>query len=281
MALQVLSPVKAFPVTTGAPHVRSLWNGNLVTLAVIIALLPPFGEVLYRAGLALLPGLAVALAVALAFEALFARIRRRPFTAGGVVTAIAVMVMVPVGAPLWQVALGLAFGVVIGEQIFGGRGRNFVNPAAVALAFLMFSFPDNGYTKAAQLGWMSCLPGALVLIATGLASWRVIVAVLIGVLGAAYAVGGTFVPVDLLAGGFVFGLVFLACDPVTSAATNLGRWVYGLMIGVLVMVTGAGGPGAGDSVIFAILLSQIFAPLIDQGVIALNVYRRRRRYDTA
>ena len=281
MARRVLSPEKAFPVTPGAPHVRGLWNANRVTLAFIIALLPPLGEALYQAGPGLLPGLAAALLAAVGFEALFAHWRRRAFTAGGVVTAVAVVVMLPPAAPLWQIALAVSFGVVIGEQIFGGQGRNFLNPAVLALAFLMFSFPDGGYASGGAVGWVSCLPGAVLLMVAGLVSWRIIIAALVGVLGAAYVAGGGLNPGDLLAGGFIFGLVFLACDPVTSAATNPGRWLYGLAIGVVMTVAGSGGPAAADSVVFAILVGGIFAPLIDQGVIALNAYLRRQRYSQA
>jgi Na+-transporting NADH:ubiquinone oxidoreductase subunit B len=261
--------------------VRGLWNANRVTLAFIIGLLSPLGQALYAAGPALLPGLAAALAAALGFEAIFARWRGRPFTAGGVVTAITVVVMLPPAVSPWQIALGVAFGVVLGEQIFGGRGRNFLNPAVVALAFLIFSFPDGGFAKGGLVGWASCVPGAILLMVAGLVSWRIIAAALVGLIGATYAAGGGFVPGDLLAGGFVFGLIFLACDPVTSAATNTGRWLYGLIIGVLVTVAGSGGPAAVDSVIFAILVGGIFAPLIDQGVIGLNAFLRRRRYGQA
>ncbi len=281
MARGVLSPDRAFPVTSVAPHVRGLWNANRVTLAFIIALLPPLGEALYRAGPGVLAGLAAALLAAIGFEAVFAHWRHRAFTAGGVVTAIAVTVMVPPAAPAWQIALAVSFGVVIGEQIFGGQGRNFLNPAILALAFLMFSFPDGGYPSGGAVGWVSCLPGAALLMVAGLVSWRIVMAVLAGVLAASYLAGGGLDPGDLLAGGFIFATVFLACDPVTSAATNPGRWLYGLAIGVLVTVTGSGGPAATDSVVFAILVGGIFAPLIDQGVIALNAYLRRRRHGQA
>ena len=281
MARRVLSPDRAFPVTPVAPHVRGLWNGNRITLAFIIALLPPLGEALYHAGPGLLAGLAAALLAAVGFEAVFAHWRRRAFTAGGVVTALAVTMMLPPTAPLWQIALAVSFGVVIGEQIFGGQGRNFLNPAVLALAFLMFSFPDGGYASGGPVGWVSCLPGAVLLMVAGLVSWRIVIAALAGVMAASYMAGGGLNPGDLLAGGFIFGLVFLAGDPVTSAATNPGRWAYGLAIGVLVVLTGSGGPVAADSVVFAILVGGIFAPLIDQGVIALNACLRRRRYGQA
>jgi Na+-transporting NADH:ubiquinone oxidoreductase subunit B len=117
--------------------------------------------------------------------------------------------------------------------------------------------------------------------AAGIINWRIVAAALAGVLGVASAVGGV-PPFDLLLGGpFVFGLVFLAGDPVSAPATNLGRWVYGLAIGTLVALGGASGGLSLRDVVFACLIGSIFAPLIDQLAIWVNVRRRRRRYDEA
>lgn len=281
MARAVLPPARAFPVTAGAPHVRGFWNGERIALAVIIALLPPLGQAAYTGGLPMLPGLAVAVATAVAWQTVFSRWRRQSLTLSGAVSALMVAIMLPPAAPLWQVALAVSFGVVVGEQIFGGYGRNFVNPATLALAFLMFSFPDAGYDKSGFAGWAACLPGGLVLVVTGIVNWRIVVAALIGALGVALATGGA-PPFDpLLAGSFVFGLVFLAGDPVSAPATNWGRWAYGLAIGGLVALGGAGGGSSARDVVFACLIGSIFAPLFDQLAIWINVQRRRRRYGKA
>jgi Na+-transporting NADH:ubiquinone oxidoreductase subunit B len=225
----------------------------------------------------MLPGLAVALATALAWQTIFARWRRQSLTLSGVVAALIVAAMLPPAASLWQVALAVSFGVVVGEQIFGGYGRNFVNPATLALAFLMFSFPDGGFAKGGFAGWAACLPGGLVLVATGIVNWRIVVAALGGALGMALAAGGEPLFAPLFAGSFVFGLIFLAGDPVSAPATNWGRWVYGLAIGGLVVLAGGAGGGSARGVVFACLIGSIFAPLIDQLAIWINVQRRRRR----
>jgi Na+-transporting NADH:ubiquinone oxidoreductase subunit B len=151
----------------------------------------------------------------------------------------------------------------------------------LALAFLMFSFPDSGYDKGGFEGWAASLPGGLLLVAAGIVNWRIVVAGLGGALGVALAVGGA-PPFDhLLAGTFVFGLTFLAGDPVSAPATNWGRWVYGLAIGGLVALGGAIGGNSARDVVFACLIGSIFAPLIDQLVIWINVRRRKRRYGEA
>jgi Na+-transporting NADH:ubiquinone oxidoreductase subunit B len=277
MARAALAPERAFPVTAGAPHVRGFWNGDRVALAVIIALLAPLGQAVYTTGPAMVPGLAVALATAVAWQAVFARWRRQSLTLSGAVAALIVAIMLPPGASLWQVALAVSFGVVVGEQIFGGYGRNFVNPATLALAFLMFSFPDGGFDKGGFAGWIAVLPGGLMLVATGIVNWRIVAAALGGALGVALATGGPPLFDPLLAGTFVFGLVFLAGDPVSAPATDWGRWVYGFVIGGLVVLGGAPGGGTARGVVFACLIGSIFAPLIDQLAIWINVQRRRRR----
>lgn len=278
MARNVLPPERAFPVTTGAPHVRGFWNCDRITLAVILALLPPLGVAVHGAGPSLLIGLAAALAAAFAWQAAFSRWRRQPFTASGAVTALIVVILLPPASPLWQLVLGVSFGVVVGEQIFGGYGRNFVNPATLALAFLIFSFPDSGFEKGGVEGWAACLPGGLALMVAGIVNWRVVIAAVIGALGVALASDGT-APFDhLFAGTFIFGLVFLAGDPVSAPATNLGRWAYGLAVGALVALGGATGGSSVRDVVFACLIGSIFAPLIDQLAIWINDQRRRRRY---
>ena len=278
MARNVLPPERAFPVTTGAPHVRGFWNRNRITLAVIAALLPPLGLAVHGAGPSFLIGLAAALATAIVWQVVFARWHRQSLTGSGAVAAIIVVILLPPAPPLWQLILGVSFGIVVGEQIFGGYGRNFVNPATLALAFLIFSFPDSGFEKGGFEGWAACLPGGLALMVAGIVNWRIVIAALIGALGVALASGGA-APFDhLLAGTFIFGLIFLAGDPVSAPATSWGRWAYGLAIGALVALGGAAGGSSARAVVFACLIGSIFAPLIDQLAIWINDLRRRRRY---
>ncbi len=277
MARNVLPPERAFPVTAGAPHVRGFWNCDRIFIAVILALLPPLGMAIHDVGPAFLTGMAAAVVAAIAWQAAFAYWRHQSLTGSGVVAAMVVVILLPPALPLWQLMVGVSFGIVVGEQIFGGYGRNFVSPATLTLAFLIFSFPDSGFDKGGMIGWAACVPGGVLLLAAGILNWRVVVAALVGSLALALASGGT--PVDQLFGGaFVFGLIFLAGDPVPAPATNLGRWLYGFAIGALSTVGGAGGGGTVRDVVFACLIGSIFAPLIDQFAIWVNVWKRRWRH---
>ncbi|MDH3719464.1 MAG: RnfABCDGE type electron transport complex subunit D [Planctomycetota bacterium] len=264
-------------MASAPPHLRGFWTTDRIILTVALALLPPLAQAIYTTGFALLPTLAVALAVAIGWQVLFSRCRGRAWTPSGIITAMAVVMMLPPAASLGHIALAVSFGVVVGEQVFGGYGWNFLNPASVALAFLMFSFPNGGYEQGGSAGWAVCVPGGLLLTMTGIISWRVIVAALGGAVGVSYGAGGSWPPLHLLENSLVFGLIFLACDPVSAPATTLGRWVYGLIIGGLVAWGVSGTEGAADDIVFACLIGGLFAPLIDQGVIWLNVARRRRR----
>ncbi|HSR56168.1 MAG TPA: RnfABCDGE type electron transport complex subunit D [Alphaproteobacteria bacterium] len=281
MARRPLSPEKAFPVTAGAPHLRGFWTLDRISAAVIIALIPPLAVAMAGRGLAFLALTGVALAAAIGWQAVFAASRRRRLTPSGVATALIVALFLPADAPLWQVGLAVSFGVVIGEHIFGGYGRNFVNPAALTLAFLMFSFPGGGFDKAMVEGWAAPLAGGVFLVAVGIVSWRVLIGGILGAIGAAVASGGG-APVGLiLAGNFLFGLIFLAGDPVAAPSTNGGRWLYGIIIGALAIIGAADGAVSARAIVFACLVGSIFAPLIDQGAIWIHVKMREMRNGAA
>lgn len=266
--------------TTG-PQIplRSLWSTNLITLTMFVALLPVLGLVLYRHGANWLSVLLVCVIVTLFWQALFARIRRQSLPIDGAVTALAFALVLPPSIAIWQVALSLSFGVIAGQEIFGGWGRNFLNPAVVALAFLIFSFPNTALDQWDGIFAIAALPGAILLIVTGLASWRIIIGAVAAMIVSGFIAGLADPLSGLLTGGFVFGLVFFVCDPVASASTNPGRWLYAVLFGALsVLLVGKATEITLDSVIFAALLSSILAPLIDQGMVWSNVYRRRHRH---
>lgn len=267
-------------IPSHAPHLVGPWDSHRFTAVQALALLMPVGAAIHQFGTALLPGMALGVALALAWQALFARLRKRAFSPDGALTAVAFALMASPSIPLWQLALALSFGIVMGEQIFGGRGRNFIHPAVVALAFLFFSFPGAVPVPAGTAVALASLLSALVLVGVGLVSWRVLVGIVIGFASMLLMRGSPAAWDQLLTGSLVFGVVFLACDPVAAASTNLGRWLYGLLTGALIVLLGhtGGSPGSAQAVVFAALVSSIFAPLIDQGVIALNIRRRRRRY---
>ncbi|MGD9857084.1 MAG: NADH:ubiquinone reductase (Na(+)-transporting) subunit B [Planctomycetaceae bacterium] len=281
-------------------------------------------------------------------EALFASVRKHEINEGFLVTGMLFPLTLPPTIPLWQVALGIMFGVVIGKEVFGGTGKNFLNPALTARAFLYFAYPGNmsgdsiwvavdGLTAATPLGAMAtapvtlaegaaavplavnmqavteglhiswsqaflgtipgsmgetstlcCLIGALILIGTGIGSWRIMAAVLAGGFVSSlffwslrnYSDNPMFhmTPLwHLVSGGFAFGLVFMATDPVSAAMTETGKWIYGLLIGVVTMMVRVINPGYAEGIMLAILLGNVFAPLIDYVVVQANIKRRLAR----
>ncbi len=286
-----------------------------------------------------IPIYVVCMAVGIGWEVLFAVVRKHEVNEGLFVTGLLFPLTLPATIPLWQVALGTTFGVVVGKEVFGGTGRNFLNPALTARAFLFFAYPAqisgdavwtavDGFTGATalslgatpegmqavtgQMSWwdafvgtipgsmgetstLACLIGAAILIATGIGSWRIMVSMLVGAmaLAGAMALGtGTSdagiadkfpmfaMPVHwhLVLGGFAFGLVFMATDPVSAAMTNVGQYIYGALIGVLVIVVRVFNPGFPEGTMLAILFGNTFAPLIDYYVVRTNIRRRALRH---
>lgn len=258
---------------------RSPWSTNLIAFAVFVVLLPLLAVAIYRDGAGWLNVFFVSVFITFIWQALFARIRHHPMPIDGIVTALSFSLVLSPSVPIWQVALSLSFGIVVGQEIFGGWGRNFLNPAVVALAFLMFSFPNTAFGELGGLTAIAVLPGGLLLGFTGLISWRVLLGAIAAMIASGYVTGIAEPLSGFLTGGFAFGLVFFACDPVSSASTNPGRWIYAFLFGILtVLLAGIDAGISIRSVVFAALLSSILAPLIDQGVIWTNVYRRRRRH---
>jgi Na+-transporting NADH:ubiquinone oxidoreductase subunit B len=264
------------------------------------------------------------------WEVVFAATRNHEVNEGFLVTSMLFALTLPPGVPLWQVALGISFGVVVGKEIFGGTGKNFLNPALVGRAFLFFAYPGemsgdvwvavDGYTgatalalassggieavQAAGISWgdafigtikgsigetsaLACLAGALFLVYTGVASWRIMVSVLVGMV-ATTLVFNAIGPADnpfysvpwywhAVLGGYAFGLVFMATDPVSAAMTDKGRWIYGLLIGFMVSLVRVVNPAYPEGMMLAILFGNALAPLIDYGVVQSNIRRRARR----
>jgi Na+-transporting NADH:ubiquinone oxidoreductase subunit B len=279
-----------------------------------------------------LPLYLVALIVGGLWEMLFATLRHKEINEGLLVTSMLFALTLPPNMPLWMVALGISFGVVIGKEIFGGTGKNFLNPALTGRAFLFFAYPAeisgdrvwvavDGYSGATPLSlipiggmdamvkegytwWnafiglmpgslgetstLACLIGAAFLIYTGVGSWRIMLGVFLGMVGSTLlfnAVGSDTNPMmampwywHLVLGGFAFGTVFMATDPVSAAMTTAGRWVFGLLIGFMTVLIRVVNPAFPEGIMLAILFANIFAPLIDHAVIQLNIRRRLRRH---
>jgi Na+-transporting NADH:ubiquinone oxidoreductase subunit B len=277
-----------------------------------------------------LPIYAVTLAAGGFWEVVFAGVRNHEINEGFLVTSLLFTLILPATIPLWQVAVGISFGVVIGKEVFGGTGKNFLNPALVGRAFLYFAYPAqisgdavwtavDGFSGATALGvsaiegmdgviasgltWsqaflgqmqgsigetsaIACLLGAAFLIFTRIASWRIITAVFAGLIIPTLLFGGESAnPMmsmpwhwHIVVGGFAFGAIFMATDPVSAAQTNAGKWVFGLLIGFMTWLIRVINPAFPEGIMLAILFANIFAPVIDHFVIQANVKRRLKRH---
>lgn len=258
--------------------IRGVWHRDTVGWLLVAAVLPSLGAVFVELGTNGLVRFALSLVVIFAWQAVFLVARAQPVSPIGVVTAVAVTLLAPGDLALWQLVLALSFGAVIGEGVFGGWGRNVLSAPVVTLAFLYFGFPETLHEGAGPVLALAALPGAAILLAAGILSWRVLAAVLVGLVAVTALFGADLAALPL-AGSLVFGLVFLVGDPVASAATRPGRWAYGLLAGGLAGLFGWAGTGiAGpQTVVFATLVASLFAPLIDHAAIAAQNRLRRRR----
>jgi len=254
--------------------IRGVWTHTAIGLTLAISLLPVLVALVIDQGADVVPRLALGALVITAWQVLFRIGLGVPFAPAAAVTAIAVGVLAPQDAPLWQILLAVSFGTVIGELIFGGWGRNFLSAATVSLAFLGLSVPAAHYTPPGDIVAYAVLPGAVILIATGILSLPVLIASVAGFALVANGLGLDALPAAPLA----FALIYLIADPVASAATPLGRWIYGALAGALAALLIAGPAHAAQAAVFATLLAQIFAPLIDQGALALHRQRRKARH---
>jgi Na+-transporting NADH:ubiquinone oxidoreductase subunit B len=136
---------------------------------------------------------------------------------------------------------------------------------------------------------LACLIGAAILIASGIGSWRIMAGCVIGAVGLSalfYAISGQVnnamfqVPPwwHLVIGGFAFGAVFMATDPVSAAMTETGKWIYGILIGAMTILIRVVNPAFPEGIMLAILFGNVFAPLIDYFVAQANIKRRAARY---
>lgn len=287
--------------------------------------------------LLVLPKIIVSYVVGLGIEFTVAQWKHEEIQEGYLVTGILIPLIVPVGCPLWMLAVAVAFSVIFCKEIFGGTGMNIFNPALVARAFLFFSYPTSmsgdkvwvagqqvlglGYTlpdtttMATPLGQAAAgtmptaslsdmifgfIPGsigetsviaiaigAIILLYTQIASWRTMASVFVG--GAVIAMLFNMMGLrdnaaaampwfeHLVTGGFCFGAVFMATDPVTSARTEKGKYIYGFLIGALAILIRVLNPGYPEGMMLAILFMNMFAPLIDYCFVQSNINKRLKR----
>ena len=265
------------------------------------------------------------------WEVLFAMKPGHEVNEGFFVTSILFSLILPPTIPLWEVALGISFGVVIGKEVFGGTGKNFLNPALTGRAFLFFAYPAqmsgdaiwtavDGFSGATPLSlaaaggvdailaqnitWfdafigqiqgsvgevstLAIAAGGLVLIIAKIAAWRIVAGVFLGMAATATLfnlIGSDTNPMfalpfywHLVLGGFAFGMFFMATDPVSASMTNKGKWYFGALIGLMVVLIRVVNPAFPEGMMLAILFANLFAPLIDNFVVQANIKRRMAR----
>lgn len=265
------------------------------------------------------------------WEVLFASIRGHEINEGFFVTSILFALIVPPSIPLWQVAMGISFGVVIAKEVFGGTGKNFLNPALAGRAFLFFAYPAqlsgdavwtsvDGFAGATALSlgaeggmesiigsgitWMDAFIGTVqgsvgetstlaifiggaVLLLMRIAAWRIVAGVMLGMIALSLLfnmIGSDTNPLfampwywHMVVGGFAFGMIFMATDPVSASMTNTGKWIFGALIGVMVVLIRVVNPAFPEGMMLAILFANLCAPLIDHFVVQANIKRRLAR----
>ena len=351
-------------VTKRGAHIRDCNDIKRVMITVVVALIPALLFGMYNLGrlagvegvfdaflyglIEMLPMIVVSYGTGLLIEFIFAERRKHEVYEGFLVSGLLIPMVMPIGVPLWMVAVATAFAVIIGKEVFGGTGMNVFNPALLARAFAFFAYTpqmsgentwfssssihkflgmdvapvatSTGATPLANLadhGQLSdvatdqvvapmlqnisvsdaffgfipgsigetstfaILIGAAILLFTGVASWRIMLTVFAGGLAMGYifqAVGMTDYPAyyHLIVGGFAFGAVFMATDPVTSAQTNTGKWIYGLMVGALAVLIRVINPAYPEGMMLSILFMNALAPLIDYFVVERNIARRKK-----
>lgn len=352
-------------VTHGAPHVRDQIDLKRAMIMVVLALIPCTLFGIFNAGyqhnmvnlvanatfldhviqglILCLPIIITSYAVGGIWEVLFAVVRKHPVSEGFLVTGLLFPLTLPPTIPLWQVAAGITFGVVIGKEIFGGTGFNVLNPALTARAFLYFAYPAQisgdkvwtsvvhggpvmeGFTGATPLAIgmvrhgdetmlqslhhagftlksmfmglepgsigetsvLACLIGAAILILSGVGSWRIMVGGVLGLVASSalfqHFGGANLKPLAELPayyhaviGSFAFGIVFMATDPVSAAASNPGKWIYGFLIGFLIVLIRVANPAYPEATMLAILFMNVMAPLVDHYVVQAHIKRRTR-----
>ncbi len=367
-------------VTKGSPHVRDSIDQKRLMVYVIYALTPcilfgiwnagnqfnihngiesTFSADMLRGSLMVLPIIFTSYLVGGICEVSFAIIRKHEINEGFLVSGMLFPLTLAPTTPLWQVALGIAFGIIIGKEIFGGVGYNILNPALTGRAFLFFAYPaqisgdtvwvgslkntpivnkmlgisepsagwasldgvtmatplavsaaseSNSITSLSSAGYdftnmiignisgsigstsvIAILLGLGFLMLTGVASNKIIFSGIAGLLftGALFQI----LPIDnafsnipfyyhLIMGGFMFGIVFMATDPVSASATDKGKIIYGFLIGVLTVIIRVANPAYPEGIMLAILFMNVMAPMIDHYVVEAHI-RKRTNYSKA
>ena len=333
--------------TQRGAHIRDCNDMKRTMIVVVLALVPCLLFGCYNTGVQvglegltaffyglvrILPMIATSYIVGLGIEFTAAQLRGHAINEGFLVSGLLIPLVMPVSTPIWMVALGTAFAVIFGKEVFGGTGMNVFNPAVLARAFVFFAYTPqmsgekvwysdwsmmgaqvdgvSGATALEQLAttgemkWdaltaflgfipgsfgetstLAILIGAAILLITGVASWKTMVSVFVGGAATAYlfsALGSFDYPAyyHLIVGGFAFGAVFMATDPVTSAQTSTGKYIVGFLTGAIAILIRQVNPAYPEGMMLSILFMNALAPLVDYFVVEANIRRRQNRVKT-
>lgn len=291
-----------------------------------------FFEIFVYGALVVLPKILVSYIVGLGIEFAWAQWKGEEIQEGYLVSGILIPLIIPVGCPLWMLALACAFAVIFCKEIFGGTGMNLFNPAISARMFLFFAYPSkmtgdqvwiardsifglgntlpDTFTAATPLGQigqgvtpnaslldmaLGFIPGsigetsvvaiaigAVILLWAGIASWRTMVSVFVGgglmaLLFQSLGMTQMMWYEQFLLGGFAFGAVFMATDPVTSCRTEGGKYIYGFLIGAMAVIIRVMNAGYPEGMMLAIFFGNMIAPTIDHFIVERNVSKRMKR----
>lgn len=291
-----------FNVST-APHIRSSTTTKNVMYDVIIALLPATFFGIYLFGINALLVIVTAIITAILSEYLYQRLMKLPITindGSAIITGLLLALSLSSSMPLWMVALGSIFAVIVVKQLFGGLGQNFMNPALAARCFLLISFAGKMNSFISIDATSSATPLAMIrnnqsinlldlLIGntSGTIGETSVIALLIGAIYLIYKkvispkiplaifasfsiiiffssnLDSNYLLAQLCGGGLVMGAFFMATDYVTSPITPNGKLIYGLIIGVLAAVFRLYG-STPEGMSFAIIISNLLVPLIEK-----------------
>ena len=299
---------------SSSPHVRSSLTTNKIMYQVILAMMPVTVLGVVNYGMKALAVIIAAVVSAVASEALFNVLAKKPLTiadGSAAVTGLMLALILPPELPLFVPILGSMFAIIIVKCLFGGLGKNFMNPALAARCFLLISFGAivtvykvDGVSTATPLAelasgkavdllavwWGSAsgvigssalgiLIGAAMLFAFKIITWEIPVSILVafnlflGFFGERGFDPG-FHMVHMLAGGVLFGSFFMATDYVTSPVTSKGQLVFGTIIGVLMGLFHVFGT-APDSGSYAIIIANMLVPLIDEYCVTVAYGHRK------
>lgn len=293
-------------VISPSPHITSPVTTKSIMYGVILSLVPAVLAGVWIFGAPALVLIVVTTVAAVAFEALWQKLRGQRITiddGSAFITGLLLALNLPPSLPVWMAVIGAFIAIIVGKQVYGGLGRNPFNPALVGRVFLLVAFPVHmthwtldGVTTATPLGLarfqgvitsysdlflgriggcigetsaLAILIGGLYLIYKQYIDWRIPIGY-IGTVAVLSLILGQDPLFHVLAGGLLLGAFFMATDLVTTPITRTGKWIFAIGAGLIVVVIRFYG-GYPEGVSFSILIMNALTPLIDR-------YTRQRKF---